>query len=82
MRGRAVLSVLVKSSYGYDKALHHKAGADMPTYEYHCHKCDRTFVVYQTIKEHDTAQVQCPHCQSSEVEQRFTSFVAVTSKKS
>ena len=54
----------------------------MPAYEYHCHKCDRTFVVYQTIKEHDTAQVRCPQCQTTEVEQRFTSFVAVTSKKS
>jgi putative FmdB family regulatory protein len=54
----------------------------MPTYEYHCRPCDRTFIVHLAIKEHDTAQVRCPHCQGTEVEQRFAPFVAVTSKKS
>jgi putative FmdB family regulatory protein len=54
----------------------------MPAYEYHCRTCNREFVVYMTLKERDTKQVQCPHCQGTNVEQLFSSFVAVTSKKS
>ena len=57
-------------------------GEVMPTYEYYCRKCDRTFVVYMSLKEHDTEQVRCPHCEGREVEQIITPFVAVTSKKS
>jgi putative FmdB family regulatory protein len=54
----------------------------MPAYEYHCQTCDRTFVVYMTLKDHGTKPVQCPHCKGTNVEQIVSSFVAVTSKKS
>jgi len=54
----------------------------MPTYDYHCHACDRTFEVHLSVQEHDAHQVQCPHCQSTAVEQVFTHFSTVTSKKS
>jgi putative FmdB family regulatory protein len=54
----------------------------MPAYEYHCHTCDREFVVYMTIKEHDTEPVHCPQCQGTNVTQLFSPFVAVTTKKS
>jgi putative FmdB family regulatory protein len=54
----------------------------MPSYEYHCHKCDETFTMRMGVKDHDTEQITCPHCQSIEVEQILSSFVAMTSKKS
>ena len=54
----------------------------MPSYAYRCQACNHEFDVHLTIKEHDTAQVQCPQCQRKEVQQLFTSFMAVTSKKS
>jgi putative FmdB family regulatory protein len=54
----------------------------MPSYEYYCRPCDKTFSVRLSIKDHDTQQVTCPHCHGTEVEQIFSSFVAMTSKKS
>jgi putative FmdB family regulatory protein len=54
----------------------------MPTYDYYCRACDRTFEMYLSVQEHDAHQVQCPHCQSIEVEQVLTHFSTVTSKKS
>ena len=54
----------------------------MPTYDYYCRACDRTFERHLSVQEHDAHQVQCPHCQSPEVEQVLTLFSTVTSKKS
>ena len=54
----------------------------MPSYEYFCRKCDKMFTRHMSIKDHDTEQVTCPHCQETEVEQVLSSFVAMTSKKS
>jgi putative FmdB family regulatory protein len=53
----------------------------MPTYEYHCRACDRTFTRRQSLAEHDSASVECPHCQEKKVEQVLSPFVAVTTKK-
>jgi putative FmdB family regulatory protein len=53
----------------------------MPTYEYHCQDCDQTFVVHQSLKDHDSEHIECPHCKKTNVEQVLSSFVAVTSKK-
>jgi putative FmdB family regulatory protein len=54
----------------------------MPTYDYHCRACDRTFEMHLSVQEHDARQVQCPHCHSTQVEQVLTHFSTVTSKKS
>jgi putative FmdB family regulatory protein len=54
----------------------------MPSYDYYCRKCDKTFTRNMSIKDHDSEQVTCPHCQGTEVEQVLSSFVAMTSKKS
>ena len=54
----------------------------MPTYDYHCRACDRTFEMHLSVQEHDAHQVQCPHCHSTQVEQVLTHFSTVTSKKS
>lgn len=54
----------------------------MPTYEYHCQKCDEVFTRIEHIEEHEKERPHCPKCDSTEVEQVFASFFAKTSKKS
>jgi putative FmdB family regulatory protein len=54
----------------------------MPHYEYFCKACKRTFSQVLTISEHDSKRMDCPDCGSQEVEQRWSVFSAVTSKKS
>jgi putative FmdB family regulatory protein len=53
----------------------------MPHYEFVCNACKKTFSQILTIAEHD-AEKACPHCGSHEIEQRWSAFSAVTSKKS
>jgi putative FmdB family regulatory protein len=54
----------------------------MPHYEFVCNACQKTFTETLTIVEHDAEKTACPHCGSHEVEQRWSTFSAVTSKKS
>jgi putative FmdB family regulatory protein len=54
----------------------------MPTYDYLCKACKKTFTRTMTMAGHDKARVGCPKCKSKKVEQQFAGFFAVTSKKS
>jgi putative FmdB family regulatory protein len=54
----------------------------MPHYEFFCNACKKTFSKVLTIAEHDANKIACPHCSSHEVEQSWSTFSAVTSKKS
>ncbi len=54
----------------------------MPSYEYGCKDCKKTFTVTQTLQEYEKARVACPKCKSKKVERRAAAFFAVTSKKS
>jgi putative FmdB family regulatory protein len=54
----------------------------MPHYEYHCEKCNLDFEKLLTLKEHETEQITCPKCGSTEIVQLAAAFFAVTSKKS
>jgi putative FmdB family regulatory protein len=55
----------------------------MPHYEFLCNACKKTFEKILTMAEHDDAEkTVCPHCGSLEVEQRWSAFSAITSKKS
>jgi putative FmdB family regulatory protein len=54
----------------------------MPTYEYYCKECKKTFDVTLTLTEHEKGHVACPKCKSKKVEQKAAAFFAVTSKKS
>lgn len=55
---------------------------DMPTYEYRCQECGQVFEEVLHMTDHDTARPLCPACESREVEQLMSSFVAQTAKKS
>jgi putative FmdB family regulatory protein len=54
----------------------------MPTYEFFCHACSKHFSKTLTLAEYEEGEVVCPDCGSDDVEQRLSSFYAVTSKKS
>ena len=57
-------------------------GGLMPRYEYFCHACKRVFSKVLTITEYEEGKITCPHCGSKEVEQSWSAFYAITSKKS
>jgi putative FmdB family regulatory protein len=54
----------------------------MPIYEYKCLDCGKEAVLALTLKEHESGSARCPVCGSKKLEQRITSFMARTSKKS
>ena len=55
----------------------------MPTYEFECAKCQKTFTEKQTFEEHDRhVKVKCPKCGGTAVRQVIASTFAKTSKKS
>ena len=54
----------------------------MPSYEYACKACKKSFTLILTMSEHDKKRIACPKCKSKTVEQQFGSFFTVTSKKS
>ncbi len=56
--------------------------ADMPSYEYLCKECKKTFSIAMTLEAYGKAHVACPKCKSKRVEQKPAAFFAVTSKKS
>lgn len=54
----------------------------MPTYEYQCKSCRKTFSVRERISQSSRSDVRCPACQSREVERRLSEFYAKTPRKS
>jgi putative FmdB family regulatory protein len=54
----------------------------MPTYEFECKKCEKTFTLSESYSDHDRHVEKCPNCGSKEVEQLISSVYAKTSKKS
>ena len=54
----------------------------MPHYEYFCSDCKKKFSKVLTLSEYDKGKIACPHCGSHKVEQSYSSFYVVTSKKS
>lgn len=54
----------------------------MPTYEFRCRKCGKSFEVKMTIGDHGRKSVVCPKCTSKDVEQKISRFSPITSKKS
>jgi len=59
-----------------------KGEACMPYYDYYCKSCEQTFSKMLSINQHENNRVTCPHCGSRDVEQKYSAFYAVTSKKS
>lgn len=54
----------------------------MPTYEFVCEKCSKSFAVILSLAEYEKKKTKCPKCGSKEIRQQITAFQAITSKKS
>ncbi len=55
----------------------------MPEYEYHCRNCKKLFTLHLTMSEYaKAAQVKCPSCGSTDIEQMLPDVMVITSKKS
>ena len=54
----------------------------MPSYEFACKACNKTFRLLMSLAEYEKAKIACPHCKSKKVEQKPAAFFAVTAKKS
>ena len=57
-------------------------GRPMPHYEFFCHACKKSFSKVLSLVDCEEGEVLCPHCGSKEVEQCWSAFSAITSKKS
>lgn len=53
----------------------------MPTYEFKCSNCGKTFELSMPVAERETRKVSCPSCKSKKVERTITGFFAKTSRK-
>lgn len=55
----------------------------MAMYEYMCSDCNKTFIVYLTLEEHERGILPpCDHCGSKNVKQLLGMTTVITSKKS
>ena len=55
----------------------------MPLYEYILVKCKKSFTLLVTIGEYEKQKsFSCPHCDSKDLKRIYSTFTAVTSKKS
>ena len=57
----------------------------MPTYEFHCEKCDKTFEQTWSLAEYDKKMKEknkCPACGSTKVARAISVVQVRTSKKS
>ena len=54
----------------------------MPHYEFLCLDCKRSFDKILALVNYEEGDVVCPNCGSKKVEQRWSAFTAITSKKS
>ncbi len=54
----------------------------MPTYEFLCENCQKSFTQIMTLAEFEKKKCQCPRCGSKNVSVQITSFQTITSKKS
>lgn len=54
----------------------------MPHYEFVCHTCKKHFSKILLLVDYEEGAVLCPHGGSKEVEQCWSAFTALTSKKS
>ncbi len=54
----------------------------MPDYEFSCLDCKKSFEEFLSLTDYEEGDIVCPHCGSTNVEQRWSAFDAFTSKKS
>ena len=53
----------------------------MARYEFFCRNCKRLFSTVLSLVDYTEGEILCPRCGSKEVEQCWSAFNAITSKK-
>jgi putative FmdB family regulatory protein len=48
----------------------------MPIYEFHCAKCDHDSEIL--VRSSDWAGTKCPHCGSTKLEKKFSTFASAS----
>jgi putative FmdB family regulatory protein len=54
----------------------------MPSYEFLCEKCKKTFTIQLSLADYEKKKYKCPECNSKKVKQQITTFQVNTSRKS
>ena len=54
----------------------------MPTYEFVCKQCNKTFTLTMRVSEYEKKKIHGPKCKGKKTKQLISSFQTVTSKKS
>ena len=54
----------------------------MPHYEFYCNACKKAFTKILALVDYEEGGVVCPHCGSHKVEQSWSVFSVITSRKS
>jgi putative FmdB family regulatory protein len=54
----------------------------MPSYEFECQSCHVTFTRSLSLHEREVGTMHCPTCGGTNVQQRISSVMVKTSKKS
>lgn len=54
----------------------------MPTYEFFCEKCNKSFSLVLSLFDYDRKKYRCPKCKTKKLKQRISSFQTITPKKS
>lgn len=54
----------------------------MPTYDFICEKCNKSFTLTLKLAEYEKKKFQCPKCKGTKVKQKVSGFQTITSKKS
>lgn len=52
----------------------------MPVYEYRCQACGRIVRLFMSYEEYDTAEPNCPHCQSTNLQRRISRVAVAKSE--
>jgi putative FmdB family regulatory protein len=54
----------------------------MPTYDYFCEKCKKSFTLVMPIRDYEKNKARCPKCKGKRIKQQITAFTTITSSKS
>lgn len=54
----------------------------MPTYEFRCDACSKSFTLVLTLEALEKKDYACPHCRSTDLKQQISTFQTKTSRKS
>ncbi len=54
----------------------------MPTYDYICSKCKKSFSTTLTLSQYEKGKTKCPKCGSTSLKQQISHFMVKTSRKS